>query len=295
MKYLIILFTVLLHLPVSGQPFDSPNRKTEIEEFTQYVYSINEFCRIADSLQMSIDELCDYPVIFPIKKPQRISSGFGWRIHPVYRIRKFHTGIDIPKTKGTPVFATGNGVVTRKGYCSGYGNFIEIEHAGGFRSFYAHLSKTLVNVGDSVDITRQIACVGNTGTTTGSHLHYEVRKDNRFLNPTGWCGCLFEILKNNTKQNQYEFSKISITTGRGNKIPCADSLFPFYGAVMPAYGGRFHSWRYIRSYNEMAWNNGTFSWAGFACATDFCQGRLPVCRYQSASDTQNGYYPQTSS
>ena len=199
MRYLIIFLTVLLYLPASGQPFDSPSRKTEIEECTKPVYSINEFWRITDSLQMSIGELCDYPVIFPIKKPLRISSGFGMRIHPVYRIRKFHTGIDISKTKGTPVYATGNGIVTRKGYCSGYGNFIEIQHAGGFRSFYAHLSRTMVNSGDSVSITQQIACVGNTGIATGSHLHYEIRKGKRFLNPAEWYYCLSLIWKNNNK------------------------------------------------------------------------------------------------
>ncbi len=154
------------------------------------VYSVKEFWRIADSIQMTIEELTDYPVIFPIKNPQRISSGFGMRYHPVYKKRKFHTGIDISGTKGTPVYATGNGVVVRKGYCSGYGNYIEIEHAGDFRSFYAHLSKTLVNKGDTVNIATQIACVGNTGVSTGSHLHYEVRKEKRFLNPIGWCGCL---------------------------------------------------------------------------------------------------------
>lgn len=85
------------------------------------------------------------------------------------------------------MYATGNGIVIRKGYNSGYGNFIEIEHAGGFRSFYAHLSKTMVNIGDSVSITQQIASVGSTGISTGNHLHYEVRKGKRFLNPTGWC------------------------------------------------------------------------------------------------------------
>lgn len=104
-------------------------------------------------MQLSIDELCDYPVIFPIKKPRRISSDFGMRYHPVYKRRKFHSGIHIAESKGTPVFVTGNGVVTRKGYCSGYGNFIEIQHAGGFRSFYAHLSRTVVNRGDTVSIT----------------------------------------------------------------------------------------------------------------------------------------------
>lgn len=180
----------MTYLPVWGQQ----NRKLEIERCTKPIYSIKEFQRIADSLQMSIDELSDYPLIFPIKKPLRISSGFGMRYHPIYRRRRFHTGIDIPKTKGTPVYATGNGIVIRKGYNSGYGNFIEIEHAGDFRSFYAHLSRTMVNIGDTVNITQQIACVGNTGLSTSSHLHYEIRKGKRFLNPAEWCCGLFEIL-----------------------------------------------------------------------------------------------------
>ena len=93
------------------------------------------------------------------------------------------------------VYATGNGIVSRKGYNSGYGYFVEIEHASNFRSFYAHLSKTMVTVGDSVRIAEQIACVGSTGISTGNHLHYEVRKGNRFLNPIEWCYCLFEVFK----------------------------------------------------------------------------------------------------
>lgn len=184
-------FIALLHLSVSGQP----NRKTELETFTEHIYSVKEFRQIADSLQLSVSELSDYPVISPVKRPV-VSSGFEMRRHPIYKVRKFHTGIDLPKAKGTAVYAAGNGTVIRKGYCSGYGNFIEIQHAGGFRSFYAHLSKTMVNVGDSVNITQQIACVGNTGVSTGNHLHYEIRKGNRFLNPAGWYDYLFEILKN---------------------------------------------------------------------------------------------------
>ena len=179
---------VLLHLPVSAQL----TRKAEIETLTEKAYSVKEFRQIADSLQLSIGELCDYPVISPVKYPV-VSSGFGMRLHPIYKVRKFHTGIDFAKAKGTAVYATGNGIVSRKGYCSGYGNYIEVQHAGGFRSFYAHLSRTLINVGDSINITQQIACVGNTGVSTGSHLHYEIRKENYFLNPMGWCYLLYEI------------------------------------------------------------------------------------------------------
>ena len=194
MRLIIVLFIAFLYLPVFGQPIT--DRKQEIERLTETVYSVKEFRQIANSLQMSISELSDYPVVFPVKTPLRITSSFGVRIHPISKRRKKHRGIDIAKTKGTPVHASGNGIVTRKGYDSGYGIFIEIEHAGYFRSFYAHLSKALVNVGDSVSITQQIAYVGNTGRTTGYHLHYEVRKNKQFLNPTDWCYCLAGILKN---------------------------------------------------------------------------------------------------
>ena len=190
MKYITILLIALLHLPAWGQQSNSSNRKSQIEQCMKPIYSIIEFQQIADSLQMTIDELSDYPVISPIKKSGRISSGFGMRKHPCYKRRKFHTGIDIPQVKGTPVYATGNGIVIGKGYNVGYGYFIEIQHAGGFRSFYAHLSRILVNVEERISITQQIACVGSTGIVTGSHLHYEVRKGKRYLNPIGWCYCL---------------------------------------------------------------------------------------------------------
>lgn len=194
MRYIILLLITLLHLPVFGQPSDYLNRKSKIERLTEKIYSVKSLLLIADSLSMSIEELSDYPIISPIKKPKCISSGFGMRKHPITKRRQFHTGIDIPQIKGTAVYSTGNGVVTNKGYDSGYGYFVEIQHASGFCSFYAHLSKSMVNVGDSVSITQQIACVGNTGISTGSHLHYEVRKGSRYLNPIEWYYCLFEIL-----------------------------------------------------------------------------------------------------
>ncbi len=192
MKYLLFLFIILIHSPVSGQQKISENRKSQIEKYMKPIYSITAFRQIVDSLQLTIDELCDYPLIFPIKKVMYISSGFGMRRHPIYRTWSFHTGVDIPQTKGTPVYATGNGIVIAKGYNSGYGNYVEIQHAGGFRSFYAHLSRIFVNIGNKVYVTQQIACVGSTGVATGSHLHYEVRKGKRYLNPIGWCYLLLK-------------------------------------------------------------------------------------------------------
>ena len=194
MKLIIILFLALPHLSVYGQLI--ANRKQEVEKLMENVYSVKEFQQIASSLRLSVSELSDYPVIFPVKKPLRITSGFGIRRHPISKKLKRHKGIDIAKVKGTPVHASGNGIVTRTGNDTGYGIFIEIKHSGNFRSFYAHLSKTIVNVGDTVSATQPIAYVGSTGRTTGCHLHYEVRKNKQFLNPTDWCYCLVGILEN---------------------------------------------------------------------------------------------------
>ncbi len=193
MKYVLLSFVTLLHLSVYGQQGDLPDRKLEIEKCMGKIYSVHEFRRIAGSCRMSVTGLCCYPVISPVRNPT-ISSGFGNRRHPIYKRLKFHTGIDFAEAWGTPVYATGSGIVVLKGYNSGYGNFIEIQHAGGFRSFYAHLSKTLVNAGDPVWMGKRIAHVGYSGTSTGCHLHYEIRKGNRFLNPIEWCWCLLYIL-----------------------------------------------------------------------------------------------------
>ena len=194
MKYVILVSIALLHLNVSGQTSISKNRNAEIEKSMSKVNTVKDFKKVAYSLKMTVRELSYYPIISPVKDPV-ISSGFGMRKHPIYKVRKMHTGIDLPKVKGTPVYATGNGIVSRNGYDSGYGLFVEIKHAGGFRTLYAHLSKSLVNKGESVSIGTQIACVGNSGTSTGYHLHYEVRKDKRFLNPKDWYFCLYGMLK----------------------------------------------------------------------------------------------------
>ena len=194
MKYIIMLIISLMHLNVSAQLSISAYRKAEIERFMEKVNSVKEFKQVAYTLQMTVGEMSDYPIITPVKNPV-ISSGYGMRKHPISKVRKWHKGIDLAKAKSTPVYATGTGIVSRKGYDSGYGLFVEIKHSGGFRTLYAHLSKAMVNKGDLVIIGTQIALVGNTGTSTGNHLHYEVRKDKRILNPTEWIYCLYDMLK----------------------------------------------------------------------------------------------------
>ncbi|MBG39894.1 MAG: peptidase M23 [Flavobacteriales bacterium] len=127
------------------------------------------------------------PAIEPLSKKDysRISSGFGPRIDPHYKIRKMHTGTDFAAPTGTPVYATGNGKIIEAVNRSrgGYGKFIVIDHGYGYKTQYAHLSKLAVNTGQNVKRGELIGYVGNTGKSTSPHLHYEVRINNKKVNP----------------------------------------------------------------------------------------------------------------
>jgi murein DD-endopeptidase MepM/ murein hydrolase activator NlpD len=112
-----------------------------------------------------------------------ITSGFGWRIHPLFRRKDFHTGIDIFNFWGAPVYATADGFVIYAGWKSGWGKIIEINHGRGISTAYAHLSYIRVNPGSYVKKGQLIGLVGSTGTTTGPHLHYEVRRNGVAINP----------------------------------------------------------------------------------------------------------------
>jgi len=132
------------------------------------------------------DMLRHIPAIQPVlnKQLKRISSYFGYRIDPIYKIKKHHDGIDFTAPIGTPVYATGDGIVTLVKYSNrGYGNQIEISHGYSYKTKYAHLSKIMVKEGDSVKRGQIIGLVGNTGKSVGPHLHYEVRKNNVPINP----------------------------------------------------------------------------------------------------------------
>lgn len=112
-----------------------------------------------------------------------ITSGYGWRIHPIFRRRNFHEGIDIVSFWGTPVYATADGFVIFTGWKSGYGKTIEISHGRGISTLYSHLSSIKVNSGTYVKKGQLIGLVGSTGTSIGPHLHYEVRRNGVAVNP----------------------------------------------------------------------------------------------------------------
>jgi murein DD-endopeptidase MepM/ murein hydrolase activator NlpD len=135
------------------------------------------------------DSLLSVPGVIPISPSGyfRISDPFGWRMHPIYHRLIKHTGIDFAGPVGSPIYAPGNGKVENIRITkTGYGKRLLIDHGYGFKTLYGHLSKIYVKEGDIVNRGQIIGAIGNTGTSTGSHLHYEVIYHNQKINPKGY-------------------------------------------------------------------------------------------------------------
>lgn len=113
----------------------------------------------------------------------RLSSSFGYRSDPIRGVGRMHYGLDIPGPLGTPVLASDGGLVVFAGSAGSYGQMVELDHGGGLRTRYAHLSRLLVQAGDTVGQRQAIALMGSTGRSTGSHLHFEVRVNGRATDP----------------------------------------------------------------------------------------------------------------
>jgi hypothetical protein len=138
------------------------------------------------------DMFAAIPSIKPVradKLPRKMNllSGFGTRIHPIYKVPKMHWGIDFTAPTGTPIQATGAGKVVEAGRASGYGNQVVIDHGYGYKTLYAHMKRIDVKVGQKVVRGQQIGQVGNTGTSTAPHCHYEVIYFGKKVNPIHYC------------------------------------------------------------------------------------------------------------
>ena len=126
------------------------------------------------------------PAIMPIsnKSLKSTASGWGFRIHPIYKIKQFHYGMDFTAQIGTPIYATGDGVIKDvQSIGGGYGKWVMIDHGFGYETLYGHMSRFNVKKGDVVKRGSVIGFVGSTGTSTGPHVHYEVHKNGKPVNP----------------------------------------------------------------------------------------------------------------
>lgn len=148
--------------------------------------SFDEVVKLARNKKVLLASL---PAIQPIsnKTLKQMASGFGYRIHPIYKTQDFHPGIDFSASQGTPIYATGDGVIERAdNLVQGYGNHIVINHGFGFETLYGHMSKFAVRAGKKVKRGEIIGYVGSTGLSTAPHVHYEVIKNGEKINPINY-------------------------------------------------------------------------------------------------------------
>jgi hypothetical protein len=145
--------------------------------------SFNGLLQMAENQEAMLKSI---PAIQPVRNSdlKRMASGYGYRIHPIYKVRKMHWGMDFSAPTGTEIFATGDGkVVEVKKKYNGYGYHIKIRHGFGYETLYAHMSKILVKKGQRVERGEVVGLVGSTGTSVAPHLHYEVFKEGQRVNP----------------------------------------------------------------------------------------------------------------
>jgi len=143
----------------------------------------NEIFEKIDRLNLYRIAASKIPFAMPVSGVYRYTSGYGFRSDPINRQRRMHRGIDLAAAHGTDINAAGDGVVTFSGWRKGYGKVIEIDHGFGIETVYAHNSKNRVKRGQRVSLGDHIADMGNTGRSTGTHLHYEIRINGKSTNP----------------------------------------------------------------------------------------------------------------
>lgn len=147
--------------------------------------SLDEIAKLAENKEKLLAAM---PAIQPIenKDLRRISSGYGKRYHPILKISRMHNGIDFASNMGANIYATADGVVKTTSVGQGYGRLVTIDHGFGFETLYAHMNKIDVKSGQAVKRGQIIGSVGNSGLSTGPHVHYEIRKNGETVNPINY-------------------------------------------------------------------------------------------------------------
>lgn len=179
-RYCNIFFLLVIAFQVSSQISDKKKLAIEViktakdyDNLREVLYIIKEYPDIYNRI----------PLISPIKEKYRVSSSFGNRIDPIEKRVSFHNGIDLVADYAAIIYATANGKITFASVLSGYGKTVIIDHENGFMSYYGHMTEIYAKVDQQVSRGDPIGFLGNTGRSTGNHLHYEIRKDNRSINP----------------------------------------------------------------------------------------------------------------
>lgn len=168
---------------LSGKKEDMKNVITAIDNVVRkFEFEKNNLSIIQSALATNKELYKSIPAIKPCNG-ELAAHGFGMRLHPILNVVRMHEGIDIITDVGTPVMATAKGVVTFSGYRNGLGLCIEIEHGFGYRTIYGHLSAALAKEGQKVERGQFIAKTGNTGLSSGPHLHYEVLTNGTNVDP----------------------------------------------------------------------------------------------------------------
>jgi murein DD-endopeptidase MepM/ murein hydrolase activator NlpD len=145
------------------------------------------YTEIENKIFIDKEKILHYPAIHPTSLDKsKFTSGFGYRFDPFTKNRKNHEGHDFSAKVGTNVYSTANGIVKASRYLGSFGNYVEVDHGNGFITTYGHLSKRLVKKGDIIERGKIIGKVGNTGRSTASHLHYEIKYKNKKLDPSAF-------------------------------------------------------------------------------------------------------------
>jgi len=166
------------------------NTSKKVDQISKQLYiQSKSYDDIIELAKNKADMLAALPAIQPVsnKNLRRMASGYGYRIHPIYKTRKMHTGMDFSAKSGTPIYATGDGQISKvRKSRKGYGNHVIIDHGYGYKTLYAHMKKYAVKKGQKVKRGEVIGYVGSTGTSVAPHLHYEVHKDGKKINPVNF-------------------------------------------------------------------------------------------------------------
>ncbi len=165
-----------VHPATNDGSVDLQELKQQIDESMKSVTAIRQYLVQQRDIHRST------PLGWPVEG--KFSSGFGMREHPLYGSQRFHSGVDLSTQRGTPVKATADGIVSVAGFGTGNGNVVVVEHGHGFSTVYAHNDRNAVQVGQTVKRGDVIAYAGATGAATGVHVHYEVWRDGRPVNPS---------------------------------------------------------------------------------------------------------------